>query len=164
MKLTQLWFSHNSPGLSNIQGLRGTVTIIFRGKSYTVNMLNQLPEELNVFKVTSKEDEDTIGFFGEINPLSNFHLAPFHVDGIDYISSEQYIQACKAKYFGDNETLSRILGSTTSIECKDLSKNIRNFSESRWEQVAGDLCHPGIRAKFEQNPLVLDTLLSKTGH
>ena len=26
MKLTQLWFSHNSPGLSNIQSPRGTVT------------------------------------------------------------------------------------------------------------------------------------------
>ena len=27
MKLTQLWFSHNSPGLSNIQSPRGTVTL-----------------------------------------------------------------------------------------------------------------------------------------
>ena len=114
--------------------------IILRGKSYTVNTLNQLPEELNVFKVTSKEDQNTVGFFGEINPLSNFHPAPFHLEGVDYISSEQYIQARKAKYFGDNETLNKILGSTTSIECKDLSRNIRNFSESKWEQVAGNLC------------------------
>ena len=51
-----------------------------------------------------------------------------------------------------------------SIECKDLSQNIRNFNESKWKQVAGNLCHPGIRAKFEQNPLVLDTLICKTGH
>ena len=137
--------------------------IVIKGKAYTVNTMNQLPEELNAFKVTSKEDQQTVGFFGELNPLSNFHLAPFCVDGVDYISSEQYIQACKARYFGDNDTLIKILGSTTSIECKDHSRNIRNYSECKWEQVTGNLCHPGIRAKFEQNPLVLNTLLTKTG-
>ena len=70
----------------------------------------------------------------------------------------------KAKYFGDYETFNKILGSTTSIECKDLSWNMRNFNESKWEQVAGNLCHPGIRAKFEQNPFALDMLISKTGN
>ena len=137
--------------------------IVIKGKTYTVNTLNQLPEELSAFKVTSKEDQETVGFFDEINPLSNFHMAPFCVDGVDYISSEQYIRACKAKYFGDNVTLNKILGSTMSIDCKDLSRNIRNYSESKWEQVAGKLCHPGIWAKFEQNPLALNTLLTKTG-
>ena len=137
--------------------------IVIKGKAYTVNTLNQLPEELSAFKVTSKEDQQTVGFFGEINPLSNFHLALFSVDGVDYISSEQYIQACKARYFGDNDTFIKILGSTTLIECKDHSRNIRNYSESKWEQVAGNLCHPGIRAKFEQNPQVLNTLITKTG-
>ena len=53
--------------------------IVIKGKTYTVNTLNQLPEELSAFKVTSKEDQETVGFFGEINPLSNFHLAPFCV-------------------------------------------------------------------------------------
>ena len=70
--------------------------IVLKDKPYTVYTLNQLPEELNVFKVTSKEDQDTVGFFGEINPLSNFHPATFQLEGIDYISSEQYIQASKS--------------------------------------------------------------------
>ena len=83
--------------------------IVIKGKTYTVNTLNQLPEELSAFKVTSKEDQETVGFFGEINPLSNFHPVPFCVDGVEYISSEQYIQACKAKYFGDSDTLGKIL-------------------------------------------------------
>ena len=85
------------------------------------------------------------------------------MDGVEYISSEQYIQACKAKYFGDSDTLGKILGSTTSIECKEISRNIRNYDDNKWEQVAGNLCHPGIRAKFVQNPIVLNTLLTKTG-
>ena len=51
--------------------------LVLKGRPYTVGMLNQLPDELNTFKVTSKEDAHTVGFFGEINPLSNFHESPF---------------------------------------------------------------------------------------
>ena len=137
--------------------------IVLKAKMYNVNTLNQLPEELNVFKVTSKEDENTVGFFGEINPLSNFYPAPFLYDRIQYISSEQLIQANKAKFFGDLETYNQILSCATSLECKNLLSQIRNVDESRWEEEAGNICHPGIRAKFFQNPLVMDTLLSKTG-
>ena len=37
--------------------------IVLKGRPYTVGMLNQLPDELNAFKVTSKEDSQTMGFF-----------------------------------------------------------------------------------------------------
>ena len=84
-------------------------------------MLNQLPDELNSFKVTSKENPSTIGFFGEINPLSNFYPASFTHDGLQYISSEQFIQARKAQYFGDIDTHSKIMGCSTSLECKAFS-------------------------------------------
>ena len=59
--------------------------IVLKGRSYNVNTLNQLPEELNVFKVMTKENENTVGFFGEINPLSNFYPSTFLYDGIQYI-------------------------------------------------------------------------------
>ena len=129
-----------------------------------MNTLNQLPDELNVFKVTTRENESTVGFFGEINPLSNFHPSAFHHEGIRYISSEQFIQANKAKYFGDLETYNLILGCTTSLECKNLAKSICNVNHAKWEEVAGNICHPGIRSKFQQNPLVMDILVHKTGN
>ena len=66
--------------------------LILKGRPYTVNTLSQLPDELNVFSVTSKENEHCVGYFGEINPLSNFFPAPFQLDGTRYISSEQFIQ------------------------------------------------------------------------
>ena len=137
--------------------------LILKGKPYTTNTLNQLPEELNVFDVSSKQNESIVVFFGEINPLSNFYPAPFILDGIRYISSEQYIQSIKANYFGDIETQEQILSCATSWECKELSRQIRNVVETRWDEVAGDLCYPGIRAKFQQNPYVLDTLIRRTG-
>ena len=137
--------------------------LVLKGRSYNVNTLNQLPEELNVFKVTSKENENTVKFFGEINPLSNFYPATFKHDGVQYISSEQLNQANKAKFFRDLETYNQILCCTSSQECKNLSRQIRNVDESKWEGEAASICLPGIRAKFYQNPSVMDTLLYKTG-
>ena len=137
---------------------------MLKGRVYNVNTLNQLPEELNVFKVTSKENENTVGFFGEINPLSNFYPSAFLHEGVHYISSEQLIQANKAKFFGDLETYNQILCCSTSLECKNLSKLIRNVDESKWEEEVGTICLPGIHVKFYQNPLAMDTLLYKTGN
>ena len=58
--------------------------IVLKGRSYSVNTLNQLPDELNVFKVTTRENEHIVGFFGEINPLSNFYPSAFALDGIHF--------------------------------------------------------------------------------
>ena len=137
---------------------------MLKGRVYNVNTLNQLPEELNVFTVTSKENENTVGFFGEINPLSNFYLSTFLHEGVHYISSEQLIQANKAKFFGDLETYNQILCCSTPLECKNLSKSIRNVDETKWEEEVGNICLPGIRTKFYQNPMAMDSLLYKTGN
>ena len=100
-------------------------TLTIQGRKFTLNNLEQLPDQLNAFKCTSKMDDTTVGFLGAINPLSNFHPAPFSLGGVDYISSEQYIQAKKAEYFNDQSCLSNILSSTTSLDCKVQAKNIR---------------------------------------
>ena len=133
--------------------------LVLKGRPYTVTMLNQLPDELNSFKVTSKENPSTIGFFGEINPLSNFFPASFTHEGVQYISSEQYIQARKAQYFGDIDTHLKIMGCTTSFKCKTFSKQIQNIDEAKWEEAAAEVCYPGIKAKFGQNPYAMDCFI-----
>ena len=114
-------------------------------------------------KIIGKESENMIGFFGKINPLSNFYSSSFTHEGVQYISSEQLIQANKAKLFRDVETYNQILCCTTSLECKNLSRQIRNVDERKWEEEAVNTCFPGIRAKFHQNINAMDTLLNKTG-
>ena len=138
--------------------------LVLKGRVYNINSLSQLPDELNVFTVTSRENEHIVGFFGEINPLSNFYPSSFSHEGVNYISSEQLIQANKAKFFSDLETYDQILSCSTSLECKNLSKLIRNVDEPKWEEEAGNICYPGICAKFYQNPVAMDTLLYKTGN
>ena len=137
-------------------------TLTIRGRKFTLNNLEHLLDPLNAFKCTSKSDNDTILFFGAINPLSNFHPASFTLDGVDYISSEQYIQVRKAEFFNDQSSLDRILSSTTSLDCKVHAKHIKGYERARWEEAAKEKCSPGIRAKFEQNPNLLETLIDKT--
>ena len=126
--------------------------LVINGKHYTLENLDQLPSKLNVFNISSRSNDTTTGFFGELNPLSNFHKANFLCDTIQYHSSEQYIQHRKADYFGDRITSNKILNSTSALECKQLSSNIRNYDKRQWEKVAKEQCKPGIKCKFAQNP------------
>ena len=88
------------------------------GKWFTVNTLHTLPKEPVPFEIASKSNNNTIGFFGQLNALSNFNKALFEVDGIKFHSSEQFIQCVKASY----------LAVAFPPECKSLSKSILNYN------------------------------------
>ena len=115
-------------------------SLVLRGKHYTVNTIDQLPNSLSTVNVTSKSNETTFGYFGELNPLSNFHPSPFMMYDQEYHCSEQYIQEAKAKYFNDIETYDKLHNSKTGLECKIIAKQTKNFNGKKWEQVAKDIC------------------------
>ena len=94
--------SHNTEGYKGQCKLEKDVLTI-KGKCYTVKNIGDLPPELSGFHVSSKSDENTHAFFGELNPFSNFHPSPFKMDGITYPTSEHYIQSQKAKHYGDKD-------------------------------------------------------------
>ena len=134
--------------------------LVIDGKRYGVNNLSQLPQKLSPFEVTTKSNEDTLCFFGELCPFSNFYPAKFTYDKIHYSSSEQLIQHKKALYCGDNTTANKILAAKTAITCKQLVYQIQNYDHQGWIDAAKELCHDEICAKFEQNPAVSRKLLS----
>ena len=136
--------------------------LIIKGKPYTTSNLHELPEEINVFSATTREDEASIAFFGALNPLSNFYDAEFVVDGITYISSEQYIQAMKALHFKDKTAYNLVMGSRTSLDCKIHGSKVKNYRKEDWDSKAKDICRPGIHAKFQQNPELHLLLCEKT--
>ena len=88
-------------------------TLVIQGKKYTRTNVHQLPEKISGFNCTPKSDDETICFFGELNPFSNFHLCSFGVAGIKYHSSEQFIQHTKAKFFDDAKTANAIMNAST---------------------------------------------------
>ena len=136
--------------------------LVIQGKRYSTNDLKLLPPDLNSFDATSRTNSSTLGFFGELNPLSNFHPAKFHLNGKDYHSSEQYIQEIKALHFKDKKMAKDIMSSNSAIECKKLSANIIGYNHEEWKKVAKDVCKPGIAAKFGSSP-ELSKILKSTG-
>ena len=135
--------------------------LFIAGKRYDIDNLNELPDDLNSFNVTSKSENNTLGFFGELNPFSNFHHSPFSLNGIHFNNGEQFIQYTKARHYGDLSSASKIMKSDTSFECKQIGKQISaNNDPSSWEECAKEKCKPGILAKFTQNRPLLNTLLS----
>lgn len=137
--------------------------LVLKGKHYSFDRLDRLPSNLNVFNLSSKEDNHTVGFFGELSPLSNFHPANFTVNGVHYTSSEQFIQHTKALLFNDYATAKKIINATNAMECKELSREILNFEKTTWEENAKSKCKPGIFQKFYQNSCLRDVLIHCTG-
>ena len=95
--------------------------LVVQGKKYTASTIHKLPEDTNGFAASSRTDDNTLAFFGELNPFSNFHMSPFEVDGKSYHSSEQFIQEAKALFFQDTTTAESIMSVVTPLECKQLS-------------------------------------------
>ena len=123
-----------------------------KGKTYSWANLHELPQNLSPHVVSSRQDAKHYGFFSELNPLLNFHPAPFTFEGQEYINSEQLIQAKKAELCGDTDCLKEILCAKSALECKNLGKEVKNCKTDEWNAAAKEWCFNGILAKFQQNP------------
>ena len=110
-------------------------------------------------EITTKSNADVVGFFGEICPLSNFYPSKFLYNGIEFHSSEQFIQHAKATFFGDLYTQNTVLNAETALGAKRAGREVSNYDHKRWCRSAKDLCKPGIDAKFCQNPRAMQALL-----
>ena len=132
-------------------------TLTLKGKCYTVNSISELPSDLNGFHVSSKSDNKTYAFFGELNPFSNFHPSPFTVNNIQYKTSEHFIQSEKAKHYGDEHLANKIISTESALDAKRPGYRLKKPKEVReWNEIAKEMCYPGIKAKFHQNsPLLL---------
>ena len=124
--------------------------------------MSELPQNLNPEAVSSHQDASHYGFFGEFNPLSNFHPAVFTCNGTKYSHTEQFIQATKASFANDTESLDAILSTTSALRCKELGRTIKNCNVLDWNSKAKELCYPGLLCKFQQNP-GLAAFLKNTG-
>ncbi|MDQ3035474.1 MAG: NADAR family protein [Myxococcota bacterium] len=65
--------------------------------------------------------------------LSQWYPAPFTVDGVTYATAEHWMMAAKARLFGDDDALARILASTDPREVKALGRAVRGFDTDRWD-------------------------------
>src|SRR5262245_43698308 len=91
---------------------------------------------------------------------AQWHPSPFVLGGVRYSCCEQYMMAEKARLFGDQETLSKILAAETPREQKALGRQVKPFDEQRWNSVCREIVYQGNLAKFTQNEDLLALLLA----
>ena len=91
--------------------------------------------------------------------LSQWWMSDFAVDGITYRSAEHFMMAGKARLFGDEEALAKILAAATPADAKKLGRAVRGFDQDVWVGARFDLVVRGSIAKFggDLRPFLLGT-------
>ncbi len=91
--------------------------------------------------------------------LSQWWPAPFTVGGVRYATAEHWMMAGKARLFGDEEALARILAAGHPRQAKSLGRQVRGFDEPEWARHRWELVVAGNVAKFGQHPALRSWLL-----
>ncbi|MDH6138799.1 ribA/ribD-fused uncharacterized protein [Kitasatospora sp. GP30] len=91
--------------------------------------------------------------------LSQWWPSAFEIDGVRYATAEHWMMASKARLFGDEEAVPRILAARSPAEAKKLGQMVRGFREERWAEARFGLVTAGNVAKFEQDPALREYLL-----
>jgi ribA/ribD-fused uncharacterized protein len=94
------------------------------------------------------------------NELSNFHWSPFLLEGKTWPTVEHYFQA--QKFPADPVLQEKVRAAKTALGAKRLGRTKTAAFRSDWESIKDEVMYTGIKAKFQQNP-VLATLLLETG-
>jgi len=91
--------------------------------------------------------------------LSQWWVAEFVVAGVRYPSTEHWMMAEKARLFGDEETLARILSAKSPAEAKKLGREVQGFVPERWDAQRVEIVIIGNWHKFSQHPELRKFLL-----
>ncbi|WP_350447851.1 NADAR family protein [Pseudomonas solani] len=91
--------------------------------------------------------------------FSQWFKSPFTQDGVRYATAEHWMMAGKARLFGDEQALERILAARTPADAKALGREVRGFDDARWRTHSFELVVEGNLGKFEQNPDMQRVLL-----
>src|SRR5688572_13715869 len=79
--------------------------------------------------------------------LSQWWPQPFAVDGVVYPTAEHWMMAGKARLFGDDDALAKIMAAPSPGAAKALGRQVRGFDGSRWYSAGYALVVQGNLAK-----------------
>ena len=93
---------------------------------------------------------------GDYRFMSNMYIAPFEVDGMTFPTVEHYFQWSKAVMFEgkDSENASKMMKPPRNKEyteaktVKALGRKVKEFSDSKWDDVKIPIMEKALRAKF----------------
>lgn len=87
--------------------------------------------------------------------FSNFYEGPFEIDGSIWPTTEHYFAAMKTHDVSQQEDIRK---AKTPLEAKQMGR-VCSLRED-WDDVKYDVMLDALRAKFGNNPVLKDTLLS----
>ncbi|MFM7148480.1 MAG: NADAR family protein [Gemmataceae bacterium] len=91
--------------------------------------------------------------------LSQWFPAIFKIDEVTYPTAEHWMMASKARLFGDEGTLQKILATEDPKAAKAMGRLVKNFDDGIWKQHARRLVTEGNAAKFGQNQSLREYLV-----
>lgn len=104
-----------------------------------------------------------LGFYApdqENGYLSNWYSCSFKYGRYTYSSAEQFMMAQKAALFRDFGVFFKILDTHDQSTIKKLGKQVSNYDDAVWSRLRGPMMRRGLRAKFQQNPELMEKLLA----
>lgn len=91
--------------------------------------------------------------------FSQWFDAPFTIDRQRYPTAEHFMMAEKARLFGDEAALAKVLAAETPGTAKSQGRKVKGFDEAVWLEHRFDIVVRANRAKFEQNAAMRKFLL-----
>jgi len=96
--------------------------------------------------------------------FSNWYHAEFNIAGMHYVNSEQYMMYQKVMLANRTDLAKKIMAEENPSKVKDYAgKNyFTDFPKIKpiWDEISNSIVKIGIKAKFAQNPDLLEILLS----
>ena len=94
------------------------------------------------------------------SPYSQFHSASFFVNDTKYSCAEQFMMSSKARIFNDPKSLTSIMNTKIPAVMKRFGRGVQNFDQDIWKMCCRQFVQEGNIAKFSQNAVLLEELLS----
>jgi len=108
--------------------------------------------------VSAIDKSQFVFFWG--GPFSQWAKYPMEIDGVRYVTCEQYMMASKARLFGDSEAEATILATNNPRIQKATGRRVKGFDEAVWESEREEIVYRANLAKFTQHRHLRDELLS----
>jgi len=82
------------------------------------------------------------------------------ISDVTYNCCEQWMMACKARLFNDEEIERQIMECNNPAKQKSLGQRVSNFDSGQWDAIAEDVVYFGNLAKFAQRRDLATELLA----
>ena len=98
--------------------------------------------------------KDYVFFWG--GTFSQWAPSEFIIDGVKYVTAEQYMMAKKALLFKDQESYESIMRTSDPRTQKAFGRKVKGFNADVWNVICRDVVYQANLAKFTQNPKMLE--------